>query len=118
MEGGRAERLAGGDRVAYVPGTRREIHFADHVLMLREAKGEQVVRPLRLSDFSDRGRFEVCGGDRPHAERALPGGGLYVSRLYRDRSTGQFYQVCAKALEYRVGADESFVDSEWLRLER
>jgi hypothetical protein len=31
----KADRLAAGDRMAYLPGSRREIHFANHVLLLR-----------------------------------------------------------------------------------
>lgn len=113
----RAERLASGERIAYLPGTRREVHFANHVLMLRKVRVDGGPPAMRLSDFANVSRFEVCGGDRTHDDRILSGGRPYVSRVYRDKTTGHFYQVCADALEYRVGIGEDFTKSPWLRLE-
>lgn len=113
----KADRQASRERIAYVPGTRREIHLANHVLMLRRVGSAGGSPPVKLSDFKNASRFEICGGDRTHADRALSGGGVYVSRVYRDKAIGQFYQVCADALEYRIGIGEDFTESPWLRLQ-
>ena len=113
----KADLLAMGERIAHLPGTRREIHLADHILMLRNVGSNGTSSPLKLSNFKDANRFEVCGGDRTHADRALASGRAYVSRIYRDKTTAQFYQICAEAAEYRIGIGEDFSRSPWLRLE-
>ncbi len=71
---------------------------------------------MKLSDFENTAKFESSGDPRKHANRILAGGGEYVSRIYRDKATGQLYQVCADAMEYRVGMGEDFGSSPWLPL--
>jgi hypothetical protein len=107
-----ADYQAKGHRLARLPGSRQEIHYAGHVLMLRRTGAA----PITLTDFYDSSRFERCGGSRTHSDRVLAVGRPCVSQVYRDRTTGQFYQLCADAREYRIGLGSEFADSPWLPL--
>jgi hypothetical protein len=41
--------------------------------MLRKAGTEGHSSPVKLSDFTNASRFELCSGDRRHIERAFAG---------------------------------------------
>lgn len=71
---------------------------------------------MKASDFKDKARFEE-GSERFVENRALPNNGRYFVRLYKEKATGRFFQVCAEAGEYQLADGEDFKNSPYLKLD-